>query len=227
MNYKDILILGDSFCEMRTHKDHWPKIVLNSLTDNHLTNLNPRGCGFPGASWWSVRRQLLTELDAEVPKVAVFCHTEPHRLPHPKDWGVNSRSAELGEIHILGKTNEPMPESYATAVRMYYQQLWIKEYHHWAIEQWFKELDELTIGIEKVFHFYCFEGEYKNYTFKNGITFTDSLINYQVQRRMFSTKEIPQANHFDLETNRQFAEVIVNYVNNYPSKGTRITERLL
>ena len=227
MNYKDILILGDSFCGHRTHVDHWPKIVLDSLTDNTPMNLIPRGYGFPGASWWSVRRRLLKELETAVPKVAVFCHTEPHRLPHPKDWGVNTRSVELAEIHLLNKPSAAMPAGYAEAARLYYEQLWMPDYHHWAVEQWFKELDELTKEIDKVLHFYCFDGEYKDYTFKNGVTFTDSLINHQVKRKMFMSKHVPEANHFDAETNRRFAGVVLNYINNYPGNGTRITERLL
>jgi hypothetical protein len=227
INHKDLLIIGDSFCSHRTHQDHWPQIVMQSLTGvTYNINRIPKGSGFPGASWWSVRKHLLMQLKKSVPKVAIFCHTEPHRLPHPQDWGVNIRSVELGQIHLLNKANEPMPEAYATAARLYYEQLWMFEYHHWAAEQWFKELDELTKNIEKVLHFYCFDGEYKNYTFKNGVTFDDSLINHQVKKKMIS-KKVEEANHFDADTNRQFAEVVVNYVNNYPGVGVRINERLL
>tara|TARA_B110000503_G_C7049999_1_gene371896 strand:- start:107 stop:802 length:696 start_codon:yes stop_codon:yes gene_type:complete len=228
IQYKDLLIVGDSFCGHRTHQDHWPQIVMQSLTGlPYNGNVIPKGYGFPGASWWSVRKHLLEQLKAGVPKVVIFCHTEPHRLPHPNDWGVNTRSVELAEIHVLNKTSEPMPEAYATAAQLYYEQLWMLDYHHWAITQWFKELDELTLGIEKVLHFYCFDGEYKTHTFKNGVTFDNALINHQVKKKMFTTKTSPEANHFDVETNRHFAEVIVNYINNYPGDGVRITERLL
>lgn len=227
LSHKDILIIGDSFCSHRTHKDHWPKIVHDSLTTDVLPSISPRGYGFPGASWWSVRNCLLKELKIKLPKVAIFCHTEPHRLPHPEDWGVNSRSSELGEIHVLNKPSSPMPQEYATAARMYYEQIWMSDYHYWAIQQWFKELDDLTTGIEKVLHFYCFTGEYTDYTFKKGVTFTNPLINYQVKKKMFSTKQIPEANHFDENTNRQFAKTVLNYIDNYPGNGVRITERLL
>jgi len=227
ISYKDILILGDSFCGHRTHQNHWPKIIIDSLTENSTFNLSPRGYGFPGASWWSVRSRLIKELDIRVPKIAIFCHTEPQRLPNPKDWGVNTRSVELKEIHLLNSPSTSMPEEYATAAKMYYEQLWMPDYHHWAVEQWFKELDELTSAIEKVLHFYCFDGEYKNFTFKNGVTFTDSLINHEVKKKMFSTKQIPEANHFDENTNRQFAKTVLKYIDNYPGAGVKITERLL
>ena len=228
IQYKDLLILGDSFCGHRTHQDHWPQIVMQSLTGlPYNSDVIPKGYGFPGASWWSVRKNLLQQLTVRTPTVAIFCHTEPHRLPHPKDWGVNTRSVELSEIHVLNKKSEPMPSAYARAAQSYYEQIWMPDYHHWAVEQWFKELDELTKDVEKVLHFYCFDGPYKNYTFKNGVTFADSLINHQVKKKMFATKQLPEANHFDENTNRRFAEVVVNYVNNYPGKGVRITERLL
>ena len=155
MYCKDLLIVGDSFCSFRTHQYHWPQIVMQSLTDKpYDSNVIPRGYGFPGASWWSVRKHFLDQLNIHVPKVAVFCHTEPHRLPNPFDWGVNSRSAEIGIVHQLEESDKLMPVDYATAARLYYEQLWMEDYHHWAVEQWFKELDEQTSQIEKVQQLY-------------------------------------------------------------------------
>lgn len=227
MNYKDILILGDSFCGHRDHPGHWPQIVMNELLKiEYNPMVVPRGQGYPGASWWSVRTRLLKELKQK-PKLAIFCHTEPQRIPHKDDWGVNFRSVELGQIHAPNSFDQPMPSEFKKACELYYEQIWMPEYHDWAITQWFKELDELTQDIDQVLHFYAFPGIHTEYTFKNGITFEDPLINYQVQRRMFSTKPVPAANHFDVETNRRFAEVVLKYVNNYPGDGTRITERLL
>lgn len=227
ITYRDLLILGDSFCGHRDHRDHWPQIVMNRLLGTeYSTMIVPRGMGFPGASWWSVRTRLLKELK-QTPKIAIFCHTEPQRIPHKDDWGINFRSVELGQIHRTGIFDQPMPPEFREACELYYTQLWISEYHDWAMTQWFKELDELTAGIDKVLHFYSFPVSTNKYTFKNGITFSDPLINYQVQRKMFSKTDPISANHYSVENNRRFAEVIVNYVNNYPSKGTRITERLL
>jgi hypothetical protein len=55
-NHNDILILGDSFCANRKTRTDWPMVVSQSLTgSNHI----PRGVGFAGGSWWSVRGALL------------------------------------------------------------------------------------------------------------------------------------------------------------------------
>jgi len=46
----DLLILGDSFCRWRETDKHWPFLIENE---------KPRGVGFSGCSWWSVRKYLL------------------------------------------------------------------------------------------------------------------------------------------------------------------------
>lgn len=227
MTYKDLVIVGDSFCGHRTHKDHWPKIVADSLIGVNPFDNPPRGEGYPGASWWSTRNRLIKELRIAQPKVLIMTHTEPHRLPNKNDWGVNFRSVELGQIHRPGSFDEPMPEEFKEACELYYQQLWIDDYHDWAILQWFKELDDLIKNVEYVLHFFAFEGKYNDYTFKKGVTFSDPLINYQVKRKMFSKVDPISANHYDPETNRRFADVVLKYINNYPGDGIRITERLL
>ncbi len=227
LKYRDILILGDSFCSQRNHRDHWPKIVLDNLLKIENDNsIIPRGQGYPGASWWSVRKRLVKEIRVP-PKVAIFCHTEPHRLPHKDDWGVNFRSVELGQIHTTNNFDKLMPAEFKQACELYYNQIWMSEYHEWAIIQWFKELDELTQGIEKVFHFFAFQGKYNEYTFKKGVTFADPLINYQVKRKMFSNIDPPSANHFDADTNRRFADCVLKYIKDYPGDGVRIESKLL
>jgi hypothetical protein len=225
-NWNDILIVGDSFCGQREHKDHWPQIVLSQLTGVGDIASGPRGQGYPGASWWSVRKRLIKEIKVP-PKIAIFCHTEPDRLPNKDDWGINFRSVELGKIHTTNNFDNPMPEEFRKACEYYYTNIWMPEFHLWAITQWFKELDELTANIEKVLHFYSFPGHHDHYTFKNGVTFSDPLINYQVKRKMFSLKDPPSANHFDINTNRRFAESVLYYIKNYPSKGTRVIEKIL
>lgn len=227
INYKDLVIVGDSFCGHRTHKDHWPKMVSDKLVGENPFDPPPRGEGYPGASWWSTRNRLIKELRIEPPKVLIITHTEPHRLPNKDDWGVNFRSAELGQIHRSGSFDKPMPLKFKEACQLYYTQLWMAEYHEWAIQQWFKELDDLIKDVEYVLHFYAFEGEYNNYIFKKGVTFADPLINYQVKRKMFSLKEPVNANHFDVETNRRFADCVLKYINEYPGDGVRIESKLL
>lgn len=227
ITYRDILILGDSFCSHRDHQDHWPQIVMNKLLGTEYSSMIvPRGQGYPGASWWSVRKRLLKEL-RQPPKIAIFCHTEPQRIPHKDDWGINFRSVELGQIHVPDSFDQPMPPEFKKACELYYNHLWMEDYHNWAMVRWFEELNSLVRDIDIVLHFYSFPEDKFKYTFKKGVTFEDPLINYQVQKKMFSLKEPKSANHYSVENNRQFAEVVLKYINNYPGDGVRIKEKLL
>ena len=67
--HKDILILGDSFCELRSLPIDWPFIVSQKLSNS---SEKTRGHGFGGSSWWSVRKRLLKELELHVPKVLIL-----------------------------------------------------------------------------------------------------------------------------------------------------------
>jgi hypothetical protein len=223
-NWDDVLILGDSFCGNRSNKNHWPQIVTCSLTGSEFDQVAvPRGRGFPGGSWWSVRKEFLKSAPC---KVAVFCHTEPMRLPNDNDWGINTRSVELKQIHKEHSVDQPMPEDFAVAARLYYEQLISIDYHEWAITQWFKELDELLVNVEKSVHLFCFSGPYNNYTFKNGVTLSQPLIQYQRKNPIFR-KAAFAPNHFTLDDNVKFAKSILDVINNYPGHGHRIDNKLI
>jgi hypothetical protein len=223
-NWDDILILGDSFCGNRSNKNHWPQIVACDLTGSEFEiSAVPRGRGFPGGSWWSVRKELLNSAPY---KVAVFCHTEPMRLPNDNDWGVNTRSVELKQIHKEHSVDQPMPEDFALAAKLYYEQLISVDYHEWAITQWFKELDDLLVNVEKSIHLFCFAGPYTNYTFKNGVTLSQPLIQYQQKNPIFR-KATFAPNHFTPEDNVKFAKSILGVINDYPGHGRRIDKKLI
>lgn len=210
----DLLILGDSFCVNRDRSIDWPVIVQNSLS----TNL--RGQGFPGASWWSVRNSLIQQIKI-LPRIAIFCHTEPNRLPHINDWGINSGTAELEQIHTIDSYNKPMPAEFGVACKLYYKHLWYQEYHNWAMTRWLCELDELTKGIEIVLHFFGFNDIHRHHRFQHGVSFSDPLINYS------TTIQGPDIrNHFDIATNQRFADVVMEHIRNYPGAGVRIDCKL-
>lgn len=212
----DLLILGDSFCSERFKNTDWPVIVQKSL----LTNL--RGQGFPGASWWSVRNSLTQQIKI-LPKIAIFCHTEPNRIPHNEDWGLNIGTTELGEIHGYGpdRIHVPMPTEFGVACKLYYKHLWIQEYHNWAMTRWLFELDELTKDIEVVLHFFGFNEIHRYHRFQHGTSFSDPLINYATFAR------VPDiTNHFDVATNQRFADFVLEHICNYPGPGLRIDRKL-
>jgi hypothetical protein len=214
MRSTDLLILGDSFCSDRTTNTDWPVIVQQSLS----TTL--RGQGFPGASWWSVRNSLIRQLKF-LPKIAIFCHTEPNRLPHADDWGINSGTVELGMIHQLNSYDQPMPAEFDVACKLYYKHLWYQEYHNWAMTRWLYELDELTKDIEIVLHFFGFDDIHRHHRFQHGVSFSDPLITYAVNHLGLDIR-----NHFDIATNQRFADVVLEHIHNYPGAGIRIDKKL-
>ena len=226
MNWQDILIVGDSFCSDRSEHWHWPQIFTAKLTDIEFRN-TIRGKGFNGASWWSARKLTIKELKDSTPKVAVFCHTEPLRLPHDQDWGINYRSVELEMIHKTDSVDIPMSEDFAQAARLYYQHLISIEFHEWAAKQWFLELDSLVKPIEKVIHLYCFNLPYNKFTFQNGVTLSYPLINYQQKTPMFKKNNEPEANHFTPQINKKFALALAEIIKNYPGNGIRIDTAII
>lgn len=211
---KNLLILGDSFCSDRNKNTDWPIIVQNSL----LTSLH--GQGFPGASWWSTRNSFIKQI-AVAPNIAIFCHTEPNRIPHTDNWGIHAGSIKLGKIYGH-EPNRFMPSEFRLACELYYKHLWFQEYHDWALTRWLCELDELTKDIEIVLHFFGFEHHTSRYhRFQHGVSFSDPLINYS------TTIQRPDIrNHFDVDTNQRFADLVLEHIHNYPGAGVRIDKRL-
>lgn len=228
--HDDILIIGDSFCSHRDSKDSWPQLVLTHLTGVAFDpNVQPRGKGFRGGAWWSCRKLLLKELQIKVPKVLIMCHTEPFRIPNDSDYSLNFVSVENKTLHV-DKTNTAMPEKLAKAAEMYYEQLISFEFHLWANQQWFKELDELCqhYDIEKVLHLYCFEGEYSDYTFKRGTTISVPLFSYAEKAKKyfwnFKSKEI---NHFSGQGNMLFAQRAAELISNFPGDNVRLEIKMV
>jgi len=228
MTRNDVLIVGDSFCSSRSEDWHWPQIFTLELTGAIVKDkIVPRGFGFNGASWWSSRNRIVKELNSQIPKVAIFLHTEPLRIPSDKDWGINYRSVELQTIHQTDTDDIPMTDDFALAGKLYYEQLISFNFHEWAVNQWFLELDNLSQSIEKVIHIYCFDGIYNKYTFQHGITLGYPLIKYQQQIPMFKKNLEPVANHFNMQTNKKFAYSLLELVKNYPGNGVRIDTAII
>jgi hypothetical protein len=224
MNHSDLLIIGDSFCSDRYGRSTWPKLVSTNLLNlSYESKIVAKGCGYAGASWWSTRKELLKHIKEHTPKVAIFCHTEPHRLPHNNDYALNIGTVDAKTIfrcdgaEFININNRRL----LTAAALYYEQLQVHDYNLWAITQWFKELDELTANIEKVLHFYSLIGPYNDYTFNKGVTFGDSLKNYAVPNHLSA------GNHFSIANNLKLAKIILNCINNYPGDGIRIADKLI
>jgi len=207
--HNEIVILGDSFCRNRHDLTDWPFILANKLTGDLKT---PRGEGFAGASWWSVRKQLLAELTKEKIKLLILCHTEPYRIPSEYDFGINHSSAARGSCAKPIANIKYFTPEVITASKLYYENLFFYEFHEWAQAQWFNEVDNIVVqnNIEKTIHLHCFNNG--NYIFKNGCTFQGSLIDYAVENEgLRSTFK----NHFSFERNQKLAEQLYQTVINW------------
>jgi len=225
--WNDVLIIGDSFCADRSMQYHWPQVVTTRITDQQYDGaISPRGQGFPGASWWSARRNLLTELELRIPKVLILCHTEPYRIPHDTDWGLNTRSVAHDIVYVPpGSTDKPSKE-FIKAAMAYYEHIISEDYHQWAYHQWFLEVDRIIDQyptIEKVIHFFCFKGN--NHTFKNGVTMDTPLIQYQNLPVWRSREEAP--NHYSKVDNLTFGIRLSDIIKNYPGNGVRLNTKLI
>jgi len=229
-NWEDIIIVGDSFCGARYELRHWPNLVANSLSNKTGANcsLFARGEGFPGASWWSPRKLLLSELKKSIPKVLIFCHTDAFRLPHDLDWGINYSSAMRKVIQLPFSHETKMPEKFALAAQAYFKELIVDDFHKWAQLQWFLELDSILEQhkeITRIIHLHCFEN---NHIFKHGVTGTTPLLSLtDIGRKLKEKQTISEPdwnpNHFSIEENQKFADAILNIINNYPGDGNTFT----
>ena len=205
--HNDILIIGDSFCQSRHTPEHWPYILHKTLT-GIKSSVMPRGFGYGGCSWWSVRQQLLKDVSICKPKILILCHTECNRLPSDLNIGISATSVERG---VLIPTNIPVDDDQRQrliqAGKLYYQELWVEEYHEWAQLAWFRELDQLVAAwdIPFVVHLHCFVN---NYTFKNGYTHPTSLF------ALAKGDQQAGFNHFTLEENQYLSDMLANVIRN-------------
>jgi hypothetical protein len=206
--YKDILILGDSFCERRDLDSDWPMIVSRRLTGS---NDIPRGIGFGGISWWSVRKALIKEIKLHIPKVLIFCHTEPNRLPHDYDIPLNSSSVfreKLDTFHCKDFISLDKLERIKQAARLYYEELWSHDYCQWAQASWFQEIDTLieAYNIPYVIHMNCFAPSISiPYIFRNGITIKEDLQSISLIGMEFR-------NHFTEEINQKLGNRLADLI---------------
>jgi hypothetical protein len=224
--WDDILIVGDSFCSERSLEFHWPQVFTTQITAQQYNGtISPRGRGFPGASWWAARRNLLLELDLKVPKILILCHTEPYRIPHDTNWGLNTRSVEHDIVYVPPDSADRPSKEFIKAARAYYEYIISEDYHKWAYQQWFLEVDRIINQyptIEKVIHFFCFRDN--THTFTNGVTMEIPLVDYQ---RLPSWRRSEASNHFSKLDNVSFGLRLSDVIKNYPGNGVRLNTRLV
>lgn len=206
LNWNDIWILGGSMCQYRTELTHWPKLLTCLLTNNIDDKRIPEGHGFPGAAWWSTKRYLDEKLKHHTPKVLVITHAESTRIPHDDDLPLNF------SITLFEHNPYKIKQEVCTAAKMYYHHLISVDFHTWAHERWFEEVDEQTKDIPITIHLLQHKDQY---TFKHGITIDQSI--EDLMSRPFWDQEC--TNHFTPEENDKFARTLYDLIKNYTTDG--------
>jgi hypothetical protein len=216
-NWNDILILGDSFACHRDLESDWPmQLSLLLSGGNYNIKKLPRGIGYKAGAWWAIRLELIKELISCPPKVLIICH--PYRYRIPNDWNFGlGRNFE--KISIPKGTEHIFNENIREATKMYYENIFCKQFFDWATENWFKELDELllTNQIEKVIHIKGFSNE--NHVFNNGVTIQKSLKDICLNGL--------HRNHFDNENNVKIAQNLYKLIKNFPENSGLVDINLL
>jgi len=227
-NHNDILIVGDSFAKDRTAPTDWPLALSKLLTGSDNT---PMGQGIGGGSWWSVRKCITKALQIRSPQILIICHTDALRLPSDKDLGLNSGSV-LGQEYNTNWASSFSREEF-NAAAMYYTHLMSVDFHVWARDQWFNELNRLVSSVPIVIHLHCFTNfelhnpgvPKENFIFRHGITSAEVLFTLQVQcAGSDRITDLPGfRNHFSPENNVKIAQALYNAITNFDSanNGTR------
>jgi hypothetical protein len=216
MSHDDIVIIGDSFAGHRLDDSDWPRLVATLQTG---VNQTPRGQGFGGASWWSIRKCLLAELEAKVPQALILCHTESSRLPSDFDFGINISSV------FDPDQNHSYHPGIKSAAAQYYEYLICNDYVDWAQAAWFRELDSILeqYAVPKVIHLHCFSPVMRDpakyhtlyehvHCFRNGLT--NSVPLWDLCR---DVDQRTSRNHFSIEQNIKIAHSINTILENYQS----------
>jgi len=221
-NWDDVLIVGDSWCAERDNLGHWPNLLLFELTD--IAKGIPRGKGFPGCSWWSTRKRLLNELRDKPAKVIIIIHTDPSRIASDEDFPMTVNMA-FRTVTVKGRWETQEKELRARAAAEYYSHLYSANFHIWAEQKWFEELDNFLIDHKdaKIIHLYGHRTNIDNqYKFNMGVTVEPHLYQYYAH----NTQNIAYPNHMSIEHNEKLALSLKNIILNYPGHGYVHKERL-
>lgn len=211
-NWDDILIVGDSWCSERDNLGHWPNALLFELTN--IAKGVPRGRGFPGCHWWSIRNRLFDELNSKPAKVVIIIHTEASRIPSDTNKPFTLNSAQRHANTLKNFENSTIYRAAAD----YYKHLYSANFHDWAEHQWFIELDKFLAKkqIEKVIHLYgVSKHPERMYKFNCGVTIEKSIKKYLTM----NTEINFYPNHMTYENNQKMAMFLFELIKNYPGHG--------
>lgn len=195
----DILITGDSFCQHRSEKTHWPFILHKSLTN--LENI-PCGSGFGGCSFWSYREDIYKNIIGK--KLVIICHTNKNRLPTIENKPFNPHSSAIGK-------------EWLDYIHYYYINVYNEDFHKWVYLNWLNELDELLIknNIDKVIHLDFSKNTLLYYKENNVFNFSKGCIVYHSFLNKNFNLSLKLPNHYDYKTQLKLSNFLFKIIEEY------------
>jgi hypothetical protein len=222
-DWDDILIVGDSFAYHRNWPRDWPMALTLMLTNKKFDpKVIPRGQGFSGCAWWSVRKNLLAEIQIKIPKVLIICHTDPNRIPSDFDYGLNfltvTTDNEDGSLRKPFNTENINSDDIVLAAREYFYHLYSDNFHHWAQTRWYEELDSIIeeYCIDYVVHLHVTEHVFK-YQFRNGLISEEKLVPIcdDLKNHLVDPLVESYRNHFTSDNNFKIAQSLFKAIENF------------
>ena len=155
-----LYIVGDSYCYHREDEDyHWPAILAKKL------NLQLQGIGFPGQSWWPVRKHLLDYVNSayfDKTQYFVICHTQPGRLLS------SNPIFDSGSIEA------------DNAKKIWHTYIHTHDVSTWCLHHWFLEINKL-LQEKNVIHIKCFEHDQESFSILKGLKFEHVLLKLAIK----------------------------------------------
>jgi hypothetical protein len=147
-----------------------------------------------------VRDYLLKELANHVPQVLVMVHTDPYRMPDAHGYSMSMKWGPGKGLYTDNNYSDEQLKQKGHALKLYYEQLFIPEYHEWAQLAWFRELDMIIAQhqIPHVVHMMISPNfPQRTYEFTTGITVEERLTNHHDRRELYYN-----TNHYTPEGNQ-------------------------
>jgi hypothetical protein len=200
----ELFVTGDSFAFDRVFPTDWPVLLAENL------NMQLRGQGYKGASWWSQRRCLMEQLQIRTPEIVVMCHTDYNRLPSDLDLGLTPGLVSQDHLYVPEYSKPHYNSDMHPAALLFYRHLYSRSYQLWAARAWYLQLEQLLASVDRVIHIWCFEPVHD---FIKGMTATGTLFHHS-SRRDQESKHYSR-NHFSDADNIIMAESIRWALENY------------
>lgn len=202
----NLLIVGDSFCE---HAQYWPAYTawLLGYSPEHVYV-----SGQPGASWWPVRGQLLNKLKSSFKDnltQIIIIHPNPGRIITGHDVLRENQAIVLPYKF----DNTAFSESLITS-SLYYKYIVDHDFHRWAEQSWFKELND-AVGDIPILHLFTTDTSIDNANLLQGKKVLQPLTKMSLDvgpTRADLGRDQGLPNHFTLKHNRVFGRQIAEII---------------